>query len=163
MRSVIRQAQWSEGNVMKHRIEVHAGEDRRRGQRGFSLIELIVVLVILGLLATIVGPQVISRLGKGKRDIAKVQIKDLENALSLFRFDVGRFPTSGEGLEALINDSGIENWDGPYLSKNKLPKDPWGRDYEYRCPGQNGDYDLWSFAADGREGGEADDEDVVSW
>lgn len=135
-----------------------------RRQRGFSLIELIVVLVILGLLATVVGPQVIRRLSEGKRDIAKVQLAELEGALDLFRFDVGRYPTSGEGLQALIEGGGIDNWGGPYLKKTTLPKDPWGRDYHYRSPGQYGpDYDLWCLGADGREGGEDDNEDVTSW
>ena len=133
-------------------------------QGGFSLIELIVVLVILGLLATVVGPQVIRRLSEGKRDIAKVQLAELEGALDLFRFDVGRYPSGAEGLQVLIEGGGIENWGGPYLKKITLPKDPWGRDYEYRSPGQYGpDYDLWCFAADGREGGEDDAEDVTSW
>ncbi len=137
--------------------------NKRDRQRGFSLIELIVVLVILGLLATVVGPQVVKRLGQGKRDIAKVQIKDLEGALDLFRFDVGRYPSTAEGLHGLIENSGVDNWNGPYLSKNKIPKDPWNRDYEYRSPGQFGDFDLWSHGADGQNGGEEDDEDITSW
>ena len=135
---------------------------RDHRERGFSLIELIVVLVILGLLATIVGPKVIDRLGRGKRDIAKVQIANIEGALDLFRFDVGRYPNGGEGLEALTEGSGIENWGGPYLKKG-LPKDPWGREYQYRWPGQNNEFDLWSFGADGREGGESDNADITNW
>ncbi len=137
-------------------------QDRRR-ERGFSLIELIVVLVILGLLATVVGPQVISRLSQGKTEIAKLQIDQLEGALGLFRFDVGRFPTTAEGLQALIENPGIQNWGGPYLEKKTLPRDPWGRDYEYRAPGQFGDYDLWSNGADGSQGGEQDNADITSW
>ncbi len=138
-------------------------ECRRRRQRGFSLIELIVVLVILGLLATVVGPQVIKRLGQGKAEIAKLQIDQLEGALGLFRFDVGRYPSTAEGLQALIENPGIQNWSGPYLEKNSLPPDPWGRTYEYRSPGQHGDFDLWSNGADGNPGGEADDADITSW
>lgn len=136
---------------------------QHRRERGFSLIELIVVLVILGLLATVVGPQVISRLSEGKRNIAQVQIKDLEGALDLFRFDVGRYPTSSEGLEALLEEGGIQNWNGPYLNKTSLPKDPWGNEYQYRSPGQYAEFDLWSLGADGREGGEDENADVVSW
>ncbi len=138
-------------------------ECRRRRQRGFSLIELIVVLVILGLLATVVGPQVIKRLGQGKAEIAKLQIDQLEGALGLFRFDVGRYPSTAEGLQALIENPGIQNWSGPYLEKNSLPPDPWGRTYEYRSPGQHGDFDLWSNGADGNPGGDGDDADITSW
>lgn len=135
----------------------------RKNNRGFSLIELIVVLVILGLLATVVGPKVMDRLGRGKAEIAKLQIDQLEGALGLFRFDVGRYPTTSEGLRALISDPGIQNWSGPYLDKQTLPKDPWGREYEYRAPGQYGDFDLYSLGADGVEGGEDDNADITSW
>jgi general secretion pathway protein G len=127
------------------------------------LIELIVVLVILGLLATVVGPKVMDRLGRGKSEIAKLQIDQLEGALGLFRFDVGRYPSTAEGMAALIDNPGIENWAGPYLDKRTLPKDPWGREYEYRAPGQYGDFDLYSLGADGMEGGEDDSADVTSW
>lgn len=136
---------------------------QHRTNRGFSLIELIVVLVILGLLATVVGPRVMDRLGKGKSEIAKLQIDQLEGALGLFRFDVGRYPTTGEGLGALIQNSGIQNWSGPYVDKQSLPKDPWGREYEYRSPGVHGDYDLYSYGADGVEGGQDDNADIGSW
>ena len=132
-------------------------------ERGFSLIELIVVLVILGLLATVVGPRVMDRLGKGKSDIAKLQVDQLEGALGLFRFDVGRYPTTNEGLQGLIDTAGVQNWSGPYLDKRTLPKDPWGREYQHRAPGQNGDFDLWSWGADGTQGGEDDNADVTSW
>jgi len=127
------------------------------------LIELIVVLVILGLLATVVGPKVMDRLGRGKSEIAKLQIDQLEGALGLLRFDVGRYPTTSEGLAGLIDNPGIENWAGPYLDKRTLPKDPWGREYQYRAPGQYGDFDLYSLGADGVEGGEDDSADVTSW
>jgi general secretion pathway protein G len=138
---------------------------KKRGtaQRGFSLIELIVVLVILGLLATIVGPRVIDQLSKGKANIAKVQIADLEGALGLFRFDVGRYPTTAEGLNALLENPGLDNWSGPYLTKSSLPKDPWGHEYQYRSPGMHSDYDLYCLGADGVEGGEGDNADVTSW
>jgi len=132
-------------------------------QKGFTLIELIVVLVILGLLAGVVGPRLWNRVGQSKAQVAKLQIEQLGNALALFRFDVGHYPTSGQGLQALVEDQGIQNWSGPYLEKNNVPKDTWGRDYQYRAPGENGDYDLWSFGADGMEGGDGDDADVKSW
>jgi general secretion pathway protein G len=137
--------------------------DVERKDRGFSLIELIVVLVILGMLAAIVGPNVMEKLGKGKHQIAKVQVKELTGALDLFRFDVGRYPTTSEGLEALLQNPGIQNWDGPYLNKKTLPKDPWDREYQYRAPGEHDKFDLWSYGADGSEGGEGENADVVSW
>ena len=132
-------------------------------EKGFSLIELIVVLVILGLLAGVVGPRLWNRVGQSKAQVAKLQIEQLGNALSLFRFDVGHYPTTGQGLHVLVEDQGIQNWDGPYLDKNKVPKDTWGRDYQYRAPGQYGDYDLWSYGADGTDGGEGDNADINSW
>ncbi len=136
----------------------------RKSERGFSLIELIVVLVILCLLAAVVGPRVYDKLARGKEQIAKIQIKELEGALQLFSFDIGRYPTSGEGLEALIRNPGnLESWRGPYLGKSELPKDPWLKPYVYRCPGQHGDYDLFSYGPDGVEGGEGENSDITSW
>lgn len=130
---------------------------------GFSLIELIVVVVILGLLAGVVGPRLWDRVAQSRAKVAKIQIEELGNALALFRFDVGRYPTTSEGLRSLIEEQGIQNWSGSYLDKSLVPKDPWGRDYEYRAPGQNGDYDMWSWGADGVEGGEDDSAEIVSW
>ena len=132
----------------------------RRSEKGFSLIELIVVLVILGLLAAVVAPKVYDKLAKGKDQIAKIQITEIEGALQLYSFELGRFPSTSEGLEALVaNPGGIESWKGPYLAKS-LPNDPWGRPYAYRCPGLHGDFDVFSFGADGTEGNE---DDIVSW
>ena len=138
--------------------------NRTKSEKGFSLIELIVVLVILGLLAAVVGPRIFDKLAQSKQQIAKIQIKELEGALSLFSFDVGRFPTTSEGLEALVRNPGnLEAWKGPYLNKNELPLDPWRKPYVYRSPGQHGDFDLFSYGPDGVEGGEGENADVVSW
>lgn len=140
--------------------------DRRQAQpaAGFTLIELLVVLVILGLLAGLVGPQVMKYLGSAKSDSAKVQVEELSNALDLYRLSVGRYPSSEEGLNALVQESaGVENWNGPYLSKKSVPKDPWGREYQYRSPGENGTFDIYSLGADNLEGGDGEDRDVLSW
>ena len=138
--------------------------ERQKSEKGFSLIELIVVLVILGLLAAVVAPRVFDKLSKSKGEIAKIQIKEIESALTLFSFDVGRYPTTSEGLESLIRNPGnLEPWRGPYLSKSELPKDPWGKPYVYRSPGQHGEYDLLCFGPDGTEGGEGENSDIVSW
>ena len=137
------------------------GRVKRPGpESGWSLIELIVVLVILGLLAAVVGPKVYDKLAKSKDQIAIIQINELEQALNLFAFEIGRYPDTGEGLQALVqNPGGIDTWKGPYLTKG-VPRDPWDRAYTYRCPGQHGDFDLYSFGADGAEG---TDDDIASW
>lgn len=133
-------------------------------QRGFTLIELLVVLAILGLMAGIVGPQVVSYLGESKTKTARLQVEEFGSALDLFLLDVGRYPTNEEGLEALIQaPSGAVKWHGPYLKKKIVPQDPWGRRYYYRVPGEHGAYDLYSLGADNQEGGDDENQDVVSW
>lgn len=135
-----------------------------RKSRGFTLVELLVVLAILGLLAGLVGPQVMKFLGSSKTKTAALQIEDLSATLDLYRLEVGRYPSTSEGLEALVSDPGnAPNWNGPYLRKAQVPDDPWGNDYQYRSPGQHGPYDIWSLGADGQEGGEGEDRDITSW
>lgn len=132
--------------------------------RGFTLIELLVVLVILGLLASVVAPNVMSRLGGAKAKTARVQIEDLGAALDLYQLEVGTLPSTEDGLTALVQKpANLERWNGPYLRKSVIPKDPWGNDYHYRSPGEHGAYDLYSLGADNAPGGEDDDADVTSW
>ncbi len=139
-------------------------QTEKRQQNGFTLIELLVVLVILGLLAGLVGPQVLRHLGGAKSDTAQLQISELGSGLDLFHLEVGRYPSSSEGLQALVEaPPSVDNWHGPYLKKSKVPKDPWGNDYVYAYPGDHGPYDLYSYGADNAEGGEGDNRDIVSW
>lgn len=131
---------------------------------GFSLIELLVVIIILGLLAGLVGPRLFGRVGQSKQAAAKAQIELFGAALDQYRLDVGSYPASGAGLEALVRNPGASNWNGPYLKKNLVPADPWGKPYQYKCcPGDHGDYDIWSLGADGAPGGEGENADVTSW
>ena len=131
---------------------------------GFTLIELLVVLMILGLLAGLVGPRVLSQLGGAKSDTAQLQVAEFSSGLDLFYLEVGRYPTSDEGLESLVTEpAGVANWNGPYLKKNDVPGDPWGHAYQYRYPGDNGDFDLYSLGRDNVDGGENEDTDIVSW
>lgn len=136
----------------------------RRRATGFSLIELLVVLVILGLLAGLVGPNVLKWISSANTDTARTQIEQFSGALDLYRLEVGRYPTTAEGLQALVQEpAGVSRWNGPYLKKGTVPKDPWGNEYQYRAPGQNGDFDLYSLGADNAEGGEGENQDVLGW
>ena len=137
---------------------------RRHVQRyGFTLIELMIVIVILGLLATIIMPRILSRPEQARRMKAKVDIRSIEAALSLFKTDTGRFPTTSEGLAALVTDPGIKGYNSDaYL--DKMPADPWSNKYVYLCPGVKGkDYDLESYGKDGEDGGAEDNADIESW
>jgi general secretion pathway protein G len=137
---------------------------KRNPAKGFTLVELLVVLVILGLLAGLVGPQVMRYLGGAKSDTARLQINDLGAALDLFYLDVGRYPTTQEGLDALVTQpAGAERWSGPYLRRRQVPVGPWGNPYHYRSPGEHGPYDLFSLGANNAPGGDGEDRDIVSW
>ena len=132
-----------------------------RRTAGFTLLELLVVLAILAMIATFAGPQVFKWLGGAKRDTAKIQIESLSGGIDLYRLEVGKLPPD---LEALVRKpSGVDKWNGPYLKKTTLPKDPWDNPYVYRAPGEHGEYDLLSLGADNAEGGDGEDQDIVSW
>ena len=148
----------------------HRPFDRRveapaaRRQRGFTLIELLVVMVIVGLLGALVGPRLFRNIGRSRVTAAKAQIAMFQSALGQYKLEVGVFPSTEEGLAALrVRPTSARNWDGPYLQK-EIPLDPWSNEYLYRFPGEYGDQpDIISLGADGREGGEDENADVVSW
>lgn len=132
-------------------------------QRGFTLLELLVVMVIIGLLAGYVGPRFFSQIGKSEVNAAKAQVDAFEKSLDQYRVDVGRFPSSEQGLQALTSaPAGEPRWQGPYLRK-AVPADPWGNPYRYRHPGEHGDYDIFSYGADGQPGGEGTNADITNW
>ncbi len=136
---------------------------KKSKERGFTFFEILVVVTIIGLLAALVGPRLWSKITGGKQATAKMQIEMFGTALDAFRLDTGRYPTTEEGLQALREKpSGVENWSGPYLPK-ELPVDPWKNAYVYKSPGEHGDYDIISYGADKVEGGDGENQDIVSW
>jgi general secretion pathway protein G len=137
---------------------------RMRGEGGFTLIEILVVITIIALIMSLVGPRVLNYLGESKVKAAKIQIQSFGSALDLFNLDTGRYPSSSEGLAALVQSPGtIPSWNGPYLKGGVVPSDPWGKPYVYRSPGEHGPYDIMSYGSDGQEGGTGTAADIASW
>lgn len=135
----------------------------RRNRAGFTLLELLVVMVILGLLVGYVAPRYFSQVGKSEIKATQAQIGAFEKALDTYRLDVGRYPTTEQGLAALVTRPQNEaKWNGPYLQK-AVPSDPWGKPYQYRSPGEHGEYDLYSFGKDGQPGGSDEAADITNW
>ena len=135
-----------------------------RNERGFTLVELLVVIIVLGLLVGLVGPKLWAHVAGSKQAAAKAQIALFETALDAYRLDIGAYPTSAQGLQALVTNPNVANWNGPYLKKKEIPLDPWDAPYKYACcPGQHDDYDLWSEGADKAPGGEGENADITSW
>ncbi len=137
---------------------------RRPGSPGFTLIEILVVITIIGLIMALVGPRVLNYLSESKVKAAKIQIESFQSALDLFYLDTGRYPSTSEGLAALVQTTGaIQSWNGPYLKGGNIPADPWGHSYVYRAPGEHGPFDIVSLGSDGQQGGGGNAADITSW
>ncbi len=137
-------------------------------EKGFTLIELMVVIVILGILAGLIVPRIMGRPEEARQAKARIQIESIETALKLYKLDNGSYPTTEQGLQALVEPPEVgelaESWrEGGYLEKGKIPKDPWGEEYVYLSPGTQGDFDLMSYGADGEPGGEGKNKDITNW
>jgi general secretion pathway protein G len=136
----------------------------RGGEAGFTLVEILVVITIIGLIMALVGPRVLNYLAESKVKAARIQVESFASSLDLFYLDAGRYPSTSEGLTALAQRPGaIDAWNGPYLRTGVVPNDPWGHPYIYRSPGEHGPYDIISYGSDGQQGGTGTAADIESW
>ena len=147
---------------MRRRLAISSAKRRsRRGEAGFTLVEILVVITIIGLIMALVGPRVLNYLGESKAKAAKIQIESFSSALDLYYLDLGRYPNSSEGLAALTRSNNAAGWNGPYLRGGVVPNDPWGHTYVYRSPGERSPYEIISLGSDGQEGGSGTATDIA--
>lgn len=147
---------------MRSRSGVPIARYRRKAQAGFTLVEILVVITIIGLIMALVGPRVLNYLADSKAKAAKIQIESFSSALDLYFLDLGRYPNSNEGLAALTRGNNAPGWNGPYLRGGVVPNDPWGHTYVYRSPGTRAPYEILSYGSDGQEGGSGTAADIIS-
>jgi general secretion pathway protein G len=149
---------------MTKRLQHARCRSQRRGEEGFTLVEMLVVITIIGLIMALVGPRVLNYLAESKVKAARIQVESFASSLDLFYLDNGRYPSTSEGLTALAQRPGsAEAWNGPYVRSGLVPNDPWGHAYIYRSPGEHGAYDIVSYGSDGQQGGTGTAEDIESW
>jgi general secretion pathway protein G len=159
-------ARLSQGNIMMRNKRLQNGRRiaERGATRGMTLIEILVVLTLIGVVLGIVGSNYLGKSEQAKAKAAKIEIEQIGQALDLYKLEIGNYPTTQEGLQALVAaPAGVNNWAGPYWKRNTVPKDPWGHDYVYASPGTHGPYDILSYGADGKEGGDGVNKDITSW
>jgi general secretion pathway protein G len=147
---------------VQRRLTARMTRHRRRSQAGFTLVEILVVITIIGLIMALVGPRVLNYLGESKAKAARIQIESFSSALDLYYLDLGRYPNSSEGLAALTRSNNAPGWNGPYLRGGVVPNDPWGHSYLYRAPGERAPYEIISLGSDGQEGGSGTAADIIS-